>query len=74
MKRQVKASEQTEFRVVSIGLDVVIPAEADGGQIADAVEYLINKYATNYRCAIADFKEDVTDLYESEYPSDLYID
>lgn len=74
MKRMIKANEQTEFRVVSIGLDVVIPAEADGSEIADKIELLLDEHAKGFRCAIADFKGDVTDLYESEYPGDLFID
>lgn len=73
MKRMIKANEQTAYRVVSIGLDVVIPADADGAQVADAIEFLINKNATKFRCAVADFKEDLTDLYENDYPADLYI-
>lgn len=74
MKRQIKGDDQSEFRVVSIGLDVVIPADADGSQTADYIYETLNELDhMAMRVAAADFKEDVTEFYEREYPSDLYI-
>ena len=75
MKRQIIASEQTAFRVMSVGLDVVIPAEADGYAIAQQIENLLNQVGRGkFRVAASDVHDDLTDTYESDYPSDLYID
>lgn len=74
MKRQIEGNSQSEFRVVTIGLDVVIPSDADGSQTADYIYEVLNELDHRaMRLAAADFKEDVTDMYEREYPSELYL-
>lgn len=74
MKRQIRANEQTEYRVISVGVDVVIPADMNSEEVLTALEDdFTAQQAGKMRVAAADFKEDVTDLYESDYPADLFI-
>ena len=74
MKRQIRANEQSEYRVISLGVDVVIPADMNSKEVITALEDdFTAQQAGKMRVAVADFKEDVTDLYESEYPADLFI-
>ena len=73
MKRQIRANEQTEYRVISLGVDVVIPADMDASKVERALEDDFNATHVNMRVAAVDFKEDLTDMYESEYPGDIFI-
>ena len=74
MKRMIRANEQTEYRVVSLGVDVVIPADMDASEVEKALEDDFTALQKGkMRVAAAEFKEDVTDLYESDYPADLFI-
>lgn len=74
MKRQIMASEQTAVRVASVGLDLVIPYESDATRVAGELAKIANASSGGkYRIAAYDVHEDLTDLYESDYPADLFI-
>lgn len=73
MKRQIRASEQLEVRVITLGVDIVIPADMDASEVEIALEDDFNAQHKNMRVAAVDFKEDVTEAYENNYPAELFI-
>ena len=75
MKRVIKASTRDGLRVVNIGLDVVIPEDADGDQIADAIQRIVNMhYGDGIRVASAACAgEEVTDIYRKQWPEEIFI-
>lgn len=76
MKRVVKASkaEDKGLRVINVSLDVVVPAQADGYTIAQAIMDLSNKYyGDGVRVAAADVGGDITSIYEYDYPEEIRI-
>lgn len=73
MKRVIKADNQLEYRVISLGVDVVIPADMDASKVERAIEDDFNAQHVNMRINAVDFKEDVTDIYERDYPGDIFI-
>ena len=75
MKRQIKAGDTVDAnRVINVSLDVVIPEDIDGSVIAASIESLVNRKASGkYRVAAADVGGDLTDIYERDYPDEMFI-
>ena len=74
MKRQVKSATD-EFRVLSFGVDVVVPADMDASVMEDMLYELQDKpFNGKGRIAGVDFKQDLTDWYENNgYAGEIFI-
>ena len=53
-------------RVIQISLDIVVDAKCDGMKLADDVAEELNR--RGYTVVGACFQEDMTELYEDQYP------
>lgn len=53
-------------RVVQISLDIIVGYEVDGMEMADYVADELNRIG--FRVVGAGFQEDMTELYEEQYP------
>ena len=76
MKKQIKSTGLIDdFRVVSLGIDIVIPADMDASTLENYFNDRYIKLDTGdlVRSAACDFKEDVTYTYEKDYPEELFI-
>lgn len=61
-----------DIRVISVGIDIVMK---DNMTLSDIKETLYNVFngRDGFRVAVADFKEDVTDLYKHDYQEELCL-
>jgi len=77
MKRQVKAiAESKGVRVVNVSLDVILPAGKDANDIPGLIEETMNEAYDGsgfFRIAAGDVGGDITDIYERDYPDELFI-
>ena len=77
MKRQLKLDpNEGRYRVINVSLDVVIPADKDGSNIPGLIEETINEAYDGggfLRIAAGDVGGDITDIYERDYPDELFI-
>lgn len=74
MKRQVKSATD-EFRVLSFGVDVVVPADMDASEVENMLyDAQTSPFKGKARIAGVDFKQDLTDWYEnSGYAGEMFI-
>lgn len=54
-------------RVVQISLDIVVGCECDGMELADNVADELER--RGFKVVGAGFQEDVTEIYEEQYPN-----
>lgn len=62
----VLKTKQIDKRVVQISLDIVVGNECDGFELAESVADELNM--RGYTVLGAGFQEDLTELYEEQYP------
>ena len=56
-------------RVVQISLDIIVGHEVDGMEMADYVADELNRIG--FRVVGAGFQEDMTEVYEEQYPEPI---
>lgn len=65
---------EDRMRVVVVSMDVVIPDTADGFQIAQQIQDLVNNSSLNCNVAASDIGGDITDIYERDYPEFITLE
>lgn len=74
MRRRITESID-DYKVVSIKMDVVIPKKANAYAIGIHCENAINKTLKGLcRVSAVNADDDITDIYEKDYPDEMYID
>lgn len=66
--------DRDNVRVLSFGIDVVVPNDMDASSVESLLENEANRlFRDKIRIAATEFKRDVTDLYARDYSNEMFI-